>query len=213
MSKTTETPANPAVEIEGNLREAADGCLIVAAKSGNGSAYAELSGRYSKMIQLKLYRILGNWEDAEDMLQESQLKAFRHLDQFRGACSFSTWLTRIAINSALMLLRKRRVRSETSYDRAADSTGDWELWEFPATSPSPERYYSDQEAEELLRGAILRLPWSYRTAFELYYSEDRSTIEIAQALGISLAAAKSRLYRARTTLRNTLPGLGLSAVN
>jgi RNA polymerase sigma-70 factor (ECF subfamily) len=206
----TEAQADLVFDVENNLRDAGEDHLLAAANSGNGNAFAELSGRHSKSIQLKLYRILGNWEDAEDVLQESQLKAFKHLAQFRGNSGFSTWLTRIAINSALMLLRRRKVRPETSYDRKADSRDDWELWEFADTTLNPELHFAERETEELMRGAILRLPWCYRRAFQLHHSEDRSTIEIAQALGISVSAAKSRLYRARTTLRTTLPGLGLS---
>jgi RNA polymerase sigma-70 factor, ECF subfamily len=207
---TTETPASLAFEFESNIRNATDDLLIVAAQSGNGPAFVELSRRHSKRIQLQVYRILGNWEDAEDVLQDSLLKALKHLGQFRGACRFSTWLTRIAINSALMVMRKRRVRLETSYDRNADSTETVESCEFPDLSPSPERLCADREAEELLRSAILQLPRCCRTVAELYHAKECSTNEIAQALGISVSAAKSRLSRARATLRASLPELGLS---
>jgi RNA polymerase sigma-70 factor, ECF subfamily len=207
MPMTTESSANFAVELEGNLRQATEELLTLAAKAGNGSAFVELSRRHSKKIQLHVYRILGNWEDAEDVVQESLLKAFKHLGQFRGTCSFSSWLTRIAINSALMLIRKRRVRLETSYDRTAYSTETSEPWEFPDHAPSPERLCVGRETEELLRGAILRLPSSYRTVVELYHAKECSTNEIAQALGISVAATKARLSRARTTLRKSMPTL------
>jgi hypothetical protein len=112
MPMTTEPSASFVTGLEGNLRQATDEVLTLAARSGNGPAFVELSGRHSKKIQLHVYRILSNWEDAEDVVQESLLKAFKHLGQFRGTCSFSSWLTRIAINSALMLLRRRRVRLE-----------------------------------------------------------------------------------------------------
>jgi len=137
MPMTTEPRASLATEFEGDVRKATDDLLTLAARSGNGPAFVELSRRHSKKIQLHVYQILGNWEDAEDVVQESLLKAFKHLDQFRGTCSFSSWLTRIAINSALMLLRRRRVRLETSYDRTADSTETSEPWEFPDHAPSP----------------------------------------------------------------------------
>jgi RNA polymerase sigma-70 factor (ECF subfamily) len=207
MPMTTETPASLAVEFESNIRNATDDLLIVAAQSGNGPAFVELSRRHSERIQQHVYRILGNWEDAEDVVQDSLLKAFKHLGQFRGTSSFSTWLTRIAINSTLMLMRKRRVRLETSYDRTADSTETSEPWEFPDHAPSPERLCADREAEELLRSAILQLPRCCRTVAELYHAKECSTNEIAQALGISVAATKSRLSRARTTLRASLPKL------
>jgi RNA polymerase sigma-70 factor (ECF subfamily) len=99
---TTAPSASFAVEFEGTLRQASEELLTLAAKSGNGPTSVELSPRHSKKLQLHVYRILGNWEDAEDVVQESLLKAFKHLDQFRGACRFSSWLTRIAINLALM---------------------------------------------------------------------------------------------------------------
>lgn len=207
---TTEAPATFAFEFEGNIRRESDDLLTLAARSGVSAAFVELSRRHSERIRLRAYRILGNWEDAEDVLQDSLLRAFKHLGQFRGTCSFSTWLTRIAINSALMELRRRRVRLEISYDRIADSTGTTESWEFPDPSPSPERLCGNRETEVLLRGAILRLPWRYQTVAERYHTKECSTNEIAQDMGISVAAVKSRLYRSRRKLRVSLPKLGLS---
>jgi RNA polymerase sigma-70 factor (ECF subfamily) len=204
---TTEPPAGLATEFEGDLRKATDDLLTLAARSGNGPAFVELSRRHSKKIQLHVYRIVGNWEDAEDLVQESLLKAFKHLDQFRGTCSFSSWLRKIATNSALMLLRKRRVRLEISCDRAAFPMETSESWEFPDDAPSPERLCAGRETEELLRGAILRLPLGYRTVVELYHEKECSTNETAQALGLSVAATKARLFRAKTMLRASLPRL------
>ena len=204
---TSETRANFADDFEGNIRKVTDELLTLAVKSGNGSAFVELSRRHSKRIQLRIYRILGNWEDTEDALQDSMLKAIKHLDQFRGDCAFSTWLTKIAMNSALMLMRKRRTRSLTSYDRTAETCDAFEPWEFPDHAPSPERLCAGREVQELLCSAIRRLPWPYRTALELYYTGNCSTNEIAQTLGISVGATKSRLLRARKTLRAKLPEL------
>jgi RNA polymerase sigma-70 factor (ECF subfamily) len=204
---TTEIPARRAPELEGKLRQATDDLLTLAAKSGNGAAFVELSRRHSRKIQLQAYRILGNWEDAEDVLQDSLLKAFKHLGQFRGTCTFSTWLTRIAINSALMALRKRQVRSEISYDRTADATETLDSWEFPDHAPSPERLCANRESEELLWSAIMRLPWCYRTTVELHYATECSTHETARAMGVSVGATKSRLLRARKKLRASLPRL------
>jgi RNA polymerase sigma-70 factor (ECF subfamily) len=207
MPMTTEPRASLATEFEGDVRKATDELLVLAARSGNGPAFVELCRRHSKKIQLHVYRILGNWEDAEDVVQESLLKAFKHLGQFRGTCSFSSWLTRIAINSALMLLRKRRVRLEASCNRTADPTEIAESWEFPDHAPNPERLCAGRETEELVRGAILRLPPGYRVVVELYHANEYSTNEMAQALGISVAATKARLFRARTMLRASLPRL------
>jgi RNA polymerase sigma-70 factor (ECF subfamily) len=207
---TTEAPASHAIEFEGNIRKATDDLLTLAAKAGNSTAFVELSRRHSKRIQLQAYRILGNWADAEDAMQDSLLRAFKHLAQFRGTCTFSTWLTRIAINSALMQMRKRRVLLEISYDKTADSVGTLEPWEFPDLSPGPERLLASKETDELVGRVILQLPWRYQSVFELYHAKQRSINEIAQDLGISAAAVKSRLHRARMRLRTSLPRLALT---
>jgi RNA polymerase sigma-70 factor, ECF subfamily len=207
---TTQTASSLAVDLQGDLRKATDDALTLAARSGNGFAFVELSRRHSKRIQLHVYRILGNWEDAEDVVQDSLLRAYKHLGQFCGNCSFKTWLTRIAINSALMELRKRRVRPDISCVRTVDSIGTVEMWELPEHSPSPERLCAVRETDVLLRGAILRLPWRYQTVTDMYHAKECLTNEIAQDLGISAAAVKSRLYRARRALRASLPDLSLS---
>jgi len=204
---TAETPAGPIVELEGNIRKATDDLLTLAAKSGNESAFVELSRRHSNKIQRLAYRILGNSEDATDVLQESLLKAFKNLARFRGTSSFSTWITRIAINSALMELRRRRGRVEISYDRSTDFAGIVEPWEFPDPSPDPEHLCARHETEKLLRREIHRLPGSCQTVVELYLVEGPSNSEIAEVLGITVPAAKSRLLRAREKLRASLPDL------
>ena len=200
---TTGAMAGHDVGFEASLYELRDDLLVQAARSGDGLAFAELTRRYSKMIHRKVYRIVGNWEDAEDVLQESFLRAFRHLDSFQSRCSFSTWLTRIAINSALMMLRKRRVRPESYLVTLVAATGSWEAWDVADLSPSPESLCVGREMAALVQDAIHRLPCSYRAAVELYHAGNCSTREIAQTLGITEAATKSRLYRARGALRAT----------
>ena len=195
----------------GTLYELCDDLLVQAAKSGDGLAFTELARRHSTMIQRKIHRIVGNWEDAEDVVQESLLRAFMHFNSFQGRCNVSTWLTRIAINSAFMMLRKRRVRLEVSVVNLDATSGTWETWDVPDPSPSPEKLCVGRETAALLQDAIHRLPWSYRSALELYQRGDCSTREIAQTLGITVAATKSRLLRARGTLRATLLTGGLSS--
>ena len=199
--------ASQEIGAEGDAHRATDTFLTLAAKSGNSAAFVELSRRHSRRIKSHIYRILRNWEDTEDVLQDSLLRAFQHIGQLRCECSFSTWLTRIAINSALMVLRRRRGRAGTSYGNDADSAESLELWEFPDHSPSPELVCADREVNELLRGAILRLPWCFRSVTELYHAKGCSTNEVAEQLGISVSAAKSRLLRARKALRTSLPEL------
>src|SRR5208283_4808389 len=145
------------------LHQVDDHMLVQDAKSGNGAAFAELGRRHSRRLHLKLYRIVRNWEDAQDLLQDSLLQAFRHLDSFQGRSSFSTWLTTIAINTAFMMLRKKRVHGEVSFSTLEDVAGTSDTWEIPDHSPSPERLCFVRERADLIRGAIQQLPWNYRS--------------------------------------------------
>jgi RNA polymerase sigma-70 factor, ECF subfamily len=175
--------------------------LIWAAKAGNEMAFVELSRRYSRYARAIIHRIVRNREDAEDVLQETLLRAFRRLDQFRGTASFSTWFARIAINQAFMLLRTRRGRPEISYDMGAGAHAERHVWEFPDLAPTPEAIYAKTELEEKLRRAVRSLPASFRGIVDLFHGEEFSVKKAADALGITVPAAKSRLMRARLTLR------------
>jgi RNA polymerase sigma-70 factor, ECF subfamily len=184
--------------------ETSDAVLVSTAKLGDANAFVELSRRHSSRALQTAYRITRNRQDAEDAVQDSLLKAFTHLNTFQEKSSFSTWLTRITINSALMILRKKRVCVEISIDGSDDSGETYERWEPRSLTEDPENRFARSEREELLRDAILRLPPVIREAVELRQARDYSTREIAQALGISIAAVKSRLSRARLTLRAAL---------
>jgi RNA polymerase sigma-70 factor, ECF subfamily len=190
--------------IEDDPTETSDAELVSMAKSGDANAFVELSKRHSNRVLLTTYRITGNWQDAEDALQDSLLKAFSHLNGFQEKSSFATWLTRIAINSALMILRKKRVCVEISIEASDDSGGQYERWETRSLTEDPESHLARKEREELLRDAILRLPRVCREVLELRQAREYSTREIAQALGISVPAVKSRLSRAKVTLRAAL---------
>jgi RNA polymerase sigma-70 factor (ECF subfamily) len=181
-----------------------DAMLVSTAKSGDTEAFVELSKRHYRKVFHATYRITRNRQDTEDALQESLMRAFSHLKDFQERSSFSTWLTRIAINSALMILRKKRVGSEISMDAADDPGGKGERWEMPSPAEDPEGSYIRKERETLLREAILRLPSSCREAVELWQVKEYSAREIAQALGTSVPAVKSRLARARIALRAEL---------
>jgi RNA polymerase sigma-70 factor (ECF subfamily) len=179
-----------------------DALLVSAAKSGDAVAFNVLSTRHSKMILRRTYRIVKNWQDAEDVLQDSFMKAFVHLKDFEERSSFSSWLTRIAINSALMILRKKkRGYTEISTDSTDNDSGIRGLWELRDPAESPESCCARRESERVLRTAIQRLPPLLRDVVHLNHIEDRSMQEIAQSLGISVPAAKSRLTRARAALR------------
>ncbi len=194
-------------ELNTDLHLASDKLLTLEAKSGNSAAFDELSRRHSKRVQRHIYRLLRNWDDSEDVLQDALLKAFTHIGQFRNDCSFSTWLTSIAINSALMVLRKKRRLAQVSGTNTSTSTEAPLLPELPDLSPNPELLYAERQTEEALRCAILQLPWCFRSVTELYLAKDGSTSEVARTLGISVGAVKSRLLRAKKRLRTSLPEL------
>jgi RNA polymerase sigma-70 factor (ECF subfamily) len=180
--------------------------LLVAARTGDGHAFVELSSRYADSIHRTVFRILRNREDTEDALQEALFKAYTHLGQFRGTCKFSTWLTRIAINSALMQLRQRRSHSEVSFEQRGDDDQSAETLDFPDPSPNAEQMYAKRQAIDRLSHAVQRLPSLYRNIVSQYHVQERSMNEAADGLGITIAAAKSRLLRARLALRSTLAG-------
>ena len=178
--------------------------LLFAARNSDGCAFAELCRRHAGSIQKRVFRILRNREDTEDVLQDAVFKAFLHLRSFRGTCAFSTWLTQIAINSALMLMRKRRSRSEISYVQRADQDQEWQIWEFPDRSPNPEEIYAKQQAIERVAVAVNRLSPPYRDLVQQFHGTEQSLQETAEKLGIKVGAAKSRLMRARLKIRSSL---------
>ena len=178
--------------------------LLVAARSSDGRAFAELCRRHAEPIQKRVFRILRNREDTEDVLQDAICKAFVNLYCFRGECSFKTWLTQIAINSALMLIRKRRSRPETSYDQRTDQDQEWQIWEFADRSPNPEQICAKRQAIERMTVAVNRLSPRYRDLVHQFHGAEQSLQETAEKLGIKVSAAKSRLLRARIKIRSRL---------
>ena len=185
------------------FHETNDELLVNAARSGEDSAFSELWHRHSRKIFNTLYRVTRNRQDAEDALQDAFLKAFLHLKNFDGRSSFSTWLTRIAINSALMILRKRRSHPEVSMDGSADGET-WINWEIADNSVNTEEHFVRRERNGHLKRAIHRLRPALRNVIEIQQAHDGSVREIAEMAGISIAATKSRLLRARTVLRRSL---------
>ena len=192
------------VHTEYGETEMSNEMLVSMAKSGDVTAFVELIKRHGDTVFLSTYRVTGNRQDAEDALQESFLRAFIHMNKFQERSSFSTWLTRIAINSALMILRKKRSSSEISIDRTDGSAGDFETWEPRSPWEDPESRYVRRERHELLRHAIQQLPPVFREIIELLQAKECSHREMAQSLGISVPAVKSRLARARKALRTSL---------
>jgi RNA polymerase sigma-70 factor (ECF subfamily) len=190
--------------IDGGMNKMSEELLVSAAKSGDAVAFAELTKGHSSKILRRVYRIVKNWQDAEDVLQDSLMKAFLHLREFEERSSFSSWFTRIAINSAFMSVRKKRGYIETSMDVISDDRGYEYHWEPKDPAENPERHFSRRERELLLEGAIQQLSPRLRRVVQMKLIEGRSGQEVSQTLGISVAAAKSRLARAKTVLRISL---------
>ena len=184
------------------LAAATDEVLVAATKLGDCVAFAELWTRHSNAAFRMAYRITGNQDDAEDVIQDAWMRAYVHLKTFDGRAKFSTWLTRIAINSALMTLRRRRAHPETSMEVTDGET--WQYWEIADETKNVEDLYARHERVERLRRAIRHLQPTLRNVVEIHQSNDRSVKEIADLAGISVAATKSRLLRARKILRKTL---------
>jgi RNA polymerase sigma-70 factor (ECF subfamily) len=186
------------------LEPASDEHLVMAAQSGDVFAFTELRRRHEMRMRRLLYSITKNWDDADDALQECFLKVFLKLSGFENRSSFATWLTSVAINSGLMVLRKRRWQREVTIDGSDDEGASSNAREIRDCAEDPETYAARREREELLREAILRLPSVYRTVVELRVSQEYSMKQISERLSISLPAAKSRLLRAKKALLTSL---------
>ena len=186
-----------------SLDSASDESLVCASQSGIHTAYGELCRRYSRVAARSIFRIVRNDQDTEDVLQDTLMKAFLHIGRFESRCSFSTWLTRIAINSALMLLRKRRTRVTVSIDEDLEEVPRHHK-EIVELSLNPEGSYIDCESQIAIYQNICCLPPQLRSVVELRCSDELSMSEIADEAGISVGAVKSRLMRARQVLRSRI---------
>jgi RNA polymerase sigma-70 factor (ECF subfamily) len=180
-----------------------DLALVRCAKRGDVPAFEELIRRNTEMILRIAIRITGSHEDGEDVVQDASLQAFRRLETFEERARFSTWLTRIVINAALMKLRTLRRFPLISTD--AEGEGFPSLWETIADWRSnPERDYSATELRLALQTALIALPYAQRVVVLMRDVEGLSTVDTADALELSIPSVKSRLLRARLQLRKTL---------
>jgi RNA polymerase sigma-70 factor, ECF subfamily len=186
--------------IENNEEQA----LVDRARAGDASAFTELVDKYERKIFRLAKHITQNDEDAEDVLQESFMKAYSNLDSFQGQSKFYTWLVRIAVNEALMKLRKRKSDRTVSLDEPHETEEDTVTREIAVWEDDPEQKYSREELRSILERAVESLKPAFRTVFVLRDIEEMSTEETAEALGISIPAVKSRLLRARLQLRERL---------
>lgn len=182
-----------------------DGSLVLGAKNEHSTAFATLSGRYRQQLFRAAHRITRTHEDAEDAVQDTLLRAFVHLGDFQGKSNFGTWLTSITVNSALMLLRKKRTSREIAVGHNNDFGGDGLCYEITDHAPNPETRYAQSEEQRILRTAIQRLRPNLRVVVQIHL-QGRSMREAAEVLGISLSAAKARLFHAKKALRRSSIG-------
>jgi RNA polymerase sigma-70 factor (ECF subfamily) len=181
-----------------------DAALICASRSGEGQAFEVLVARHQQRLLKVVRRFTRIREDAEDIVQQSFQKAFVHLHKFEGKSSFSTWITRIAINEALMLLRKGRGLREISID---DIGGDEETTlrlEIPDSRPGPENTFLQDEQRRILSAAMSKLTPRIRETIELKELGGLSTPEAARVMGLSVAVVKGRLFHGRRKLHKVL---------
>lgn len=194
-------PAMQASTTTGSLDESV---LLERARQGDDEAYSGLVKMYERKIYRLARNITKNDEDAEDVLQEAFLKAYVNLEKFQGDSKFYTWIVRIAVNEALMKLRKRKRGRTVSLDEDIDTGEDEVKREIAVWEGNPEQTYSQTELREILDEAVQSLKPIFRSVFQLRDVEELSTEETADLLDLSIPAVKSRLLRARLELREKL---------
>jgi len=178
--------------------------LVQAAKNGDLEAFSDLVRRYDRNIFRIAQHITHNEEDAQDVVQDAFLKSYQNLDQFQGNSKFYTWLVRIAVNEALMKLRRRRNDRTVSLDEDVETEDGSIPREVADWAPNPEQLYKQAELSDILKKTFQGLAPGFRTVFVLRDVEGMSTEETAEMLGLSVPAVKSRLLRARLQLRERL---------
>jgi len=184
--------------------ENAETGLVQAARAGDLEAFGQLVKLYDRNVLRIAQHITHNEEDAQDVVQEAFLKAYTNLEQFQGNSKFYTWLVRIAVNEALMKLRKRRNSKTVSLDEDVETEEGSMPREVADWSPNPEQLYGQTELGDILKKTIQGLSPAFRTVFVLRDVEGLSTEETAETLSLSVPAVKSRLLRARLQLRERL---------
>ncbi|HUZ05750.1 MAG TPA: sigma-70 family RNA polymerase sigma factor [Acidobacteriaceae bacterium] len=178
--------------------------LVEQVKQGDLAAFEQLMKQYDRQIFRIAQHITQNREDAEDIVQDTFLKAFTKIEQFQGNSKFYTWLVRIAVNESLMRLRKRRSSKTVSMDADVQTDEGSIPRDFADWMPNPEQQYRQSELADILRRTVQGLPPGFRAVFALRDIDGLSTEETAEALGLSIPAVKSRLLRARLQLRERL---------
>jgi RNA polymerase sigma-70 factor, ECF subfamily len=179
-----------------------DAGLVAKVQGGNVEAFEELVTRHSRRVYRTLMGILGNVEEAQDAMQDTFLKAFRHIGNFQGRSKFSTWLVTIASNTGLQRLRE--LSRLESLDAKAESDEEFRPRQIGAWADNPEQLYSQAERRRLVEGGLMKLPPKYRVVLVLRDIEQLSGEAAAGVLGLGIPALKARLFRARLMLREAL---------
>ena len=182
-------------------KESEENKLVAAAKTGDRNAFMKLIHPHLDRVHCAARRITRHREDAEDAVQESLANAFSHLASFTGGSCFSTWLTRIVINAALMKLRKKRFSREVPMEEPREQVDAYPLYSPIDPAPNPEEWYAERECNRILREAVAHLRLTLREIVEVQGLKDNSIQKTAEILGISTGAAKARMFHARRELR------------
>lgn len=183
------------------MEQTTDVATVSRARHGDPDAFRQLVERHSKPIFRVAYRMTGNEHDADDVVQETFLRAYKQLEQFEERANFGTWLHRIAVNCSLDLLRSR-VRHDKHY--AGDTADEHLQGEITAADPQPDRLLLSVELQQHVTAALERLSGNERTAFILRHFEGMPVEEIGRTLGIQVNAAKHTIFRAVRKLREAL---------
>ena len=197
INRKTQSPRNQSVEQAIAAREVR---MTTAPRMGSTMAFDELPKEYSSRLFRTIYRITKNWEDAEDALQDAFLRAYLARHCFEGRSSVYSWLTRIAINSALMVLRRRRSRPEALLICSFEKGDGASPPDLKDSSSNPEQVCDLRERRDYVLRAIRNLESPLRAPIEAQVAEGYSVKQVADTLNITVAAAKARLYRARVRL-------------
>lgn len=179
--------------------EERDSLAVAKVKAGDSDAYRVLVDRHSRGVFRLAYRMTGNEQDSEDVVQETFLRAYRQLHRWEARSNFSTWLYRIAANYSLDLVRMRKRHAEVEPDEAVHS--------LPSLSAGPDRLLLSGEVQQRVAHTLNDLSRQERTAFVLRHFEGQSIVEISAALGLSGNAAKHSIFRAVQKLRRALEPL------
>ena len=208
--RSTDSTANVGNEV--HLQRDVE--LVSAVLAGSEWAFADIHRLYAHSLYRTIFTITKNHEDAEDVLQETMLRAYLALDSFEGRSKLISWLTRIAINSALMTLRKRRVRHEAHFEALGEVAEETSALELRDSRPNPEEACLQLERRCSVLYSVNKLEPPLRAVIQLYMSKDGSMKELAQSLDVTVAAVKAKLHRARRRLAlRTHNEAGISHIN